>query len=579
MRRRTWTLAVAWCVAALSRAAPIGAQAAALAGPPPLPREVRREAVDRWNGQNALRANEQLEIAAGQEVGGNVAVQHGPLIIGGHVTGSVLALNSNVVLHAGAHVDGLMLVIGGRVDGLDSARIDGGVRTYLDSLIYRQDGDRIVAITTNEADEDSWWRRLEREHDANWARAVRIVQAGAYNRVEGLPISLGPVMHRLTPWGSVDAGASAIVRTGSFESENGDVGHDLRGEVRFGRGAGVGIGGRVFSVVDPVEDWQLSSVETALAAFLVRRDYRDYYQRHGATAHATLYGARNLELTGTYGIEHWDSRALKNPFTLFNDASDWRPNPQMDAGVFHVATLALTFDTRTDADDPWSGWLATTSLEHGTGTPAALGPTSTARSARLDATQYTRGFVDLRRYNRLGPNEQLNVRLVMAGRLGGDQLPLERRFSVDGPGALPGYDFRSSRPGVDVGECSAGAPVSGRPAECERIVLAQVEYRGDLRFDFARLLEYWPRNYHSEHGDVVYVVFADAGRGWLVGPTNGSFVDPGLTYSSSSLPPLSTFRTDVGVGLDLAGIGLYAAKSLTTPTQGVNFFFRLRHRF
>ncbi len=573
MRRRTLSLIGAACVAAMSRAAPATGQEPVPATRSSLPRDVRREAIDRWNGQNALRATEQLEIAPGQEVSGNVAVQHGPLLISGHVTGNVLALNANVVLRSTAHVDGTLLVIGGHAEGTDSAHVDGGMRTYADSLVYRQEGERIVAISTGEPDEDSWWRRLERDHDENWAKAVRIVQAGAYNRVEGWPFAIGPLMHRLTPWGSVDAGASAIVRTGSFESENGDVGHDLRSEVRFGRDRGIGIGGRVFSVVDPVEDWQLSGLETALAAFLVRRDYRDYYQRHGATATATLYGMGDVQLTGTYGEEHWDSRTLKNPFTLFNDAEDWRPNPEMDAGVYHVGTLSLTFDTRTDQDDPWSGWLALANVEHGAGTPTAVAPTSVPRETAVgDHVEYTRGFLDLRRYNRLGPNDQLNMRVVLGGWLGGDELPLERRLSVDGPGAIPGYDFRSVGT-PNVATCTyAGNFVPGQPAECERIALAQVEYRGDLRFDFTGRWPDWPRHYHSEHGDVAYVVFADAGRGWLIGSGPDS-------YSASSIPPLSTFRTDIGFGLDVGGIGVYAAKSLSTPAQPINFFFRLRHRF
>jgi hypothetical protein len=382
-------------------------------------------------------------------------------------------------------------------------------------------------------------------------------------------------VHHLTPWGSIDAGASAIVRTGSFESQNGDVGDDLRGEVRFGRERGIGIGARVFSVVDPVEDWQLSSVETALAAFLVRRDYRDYFQRHGATAIATLYGTGNVKLTGTYGEEHWDSRMLKNPFTIFNDAQDWRANPEVDAGVYHVGTLSLTFDTRTDPDDPWSGWLALANVEHGAGTPTAVGPTSLPRETAVgDHVEYTRGFLDLRRYNRLGPNDQLNLRVVLGGWMGGDELPLERRLSVDGPGAIPGYDFRSVIT-PNVSTCTYGSdPAPGQPAECERIALAQVEYRGDLRFDFTGRWPDWPRNYHSEHGDVAYVVFADAGRGWLVGSAPN-----GEAYSASTIPPLSTFRTDIGFGLDVGGIGIYAAKSLSTPAQKLNFFFRLRHRF
>jgi hypothetical protein len=48
---------------------------------------------------------------------------------------------------------------------------------------------------------------------------------------------------------------------------------------------------------------------------------------------------------------------------------------------------------------------------------------------------------------------------------------------------------------------------------------------------------------------------------------------------STEVPPLSSFRTDIGFGLDVGGIGVYAAKSLSTPAQSLNFFFRLRHRF
>jgi hypothetical protein len=168
------------------------------------------------------------------------------------------------------------------------------------------------------------------------------------------------------------------------------------------------------------------------------------------------------------------------------------------------------------------------------------------------------------------------MRVVLGGWLGGDPLPLERRLSVDGPGALPGYDFRNPTTGVDAGTCSNGF-VPGQPAECDRIALAQVEYRGDLRLDFMSFWggEDWPRRYHSAHGDVVWVLFADAGRGWLVGTP----AVPGLTYGASAIPPLSTLRSDIGLGLDFAGIGIYAAKSASPPNEPINFFVRLRHRF
>jgi outer membrane protein assembly factor BamA len=331
----------------------------------------------------------------------------------------------------------------------------------------------------------------------------------------------------------------------------------------------------MFNVVEPVERWQLSDLETALGAFIARHDYRDYYQRHGGNGSLTLYGARNFSLTGSYGEERWTSREPHNPFSLFNGERDWRPNPLVDEGLFHVGDLELNFDTRTDPSDPWSGWFLNADLEHGRGNIIRGAPVSAGRATDAEKSDYTRGFFDFRRYNRLGPTSRLNMRLVLGGWMGGDALPLERRLSVDGPGALPGFGFRSAHTGIDVGNCNAGVALPGVPAECDRIALAQVEYRGDLRLNFNGRWEDWPRHYRSSRSDLSWVLFADAGRGWRVGSTDA----PGLTYDRSTIPPLSTFRTDVGVGLDLAGIGIYCAKSLSSTSEPANFFVRLRHRF
>lgn len=545
---------------------------------PVLPRDVRREVTSRWNAPVALRSNGPLEIGAGREVGGDVAVLGGPLTIAGRVNGNVLAINSNVTLEAGARIDGDVLVVGGNLEGRYQARVDGSTRVYRDTLRYHQDADRIVADDDTGGGEENWWQRLEHRHEGNWTEALRIVQAGPYNRVEGLPIELGPVVHRLTPWGSVHADAAAVVRTGSsFDSDRGDVGHKLRGEVRLGRDHGIGVGGTLFNIVDPIERWQLTDLEVALAAFVAKRDYRDYFERHGGSAFVTLFGARNLDLTGEFGEERWSSRNLRNPLAIFRGDDAWRPNPFVDEGLFHIGTLSLRFDTRTDPDDPWSGWYMNANVEHGRGHLTSVAPTSQPmlfQASVGDATEYTRGLVDLRRYNRLGPSAQLNMRVVLGGWLGGDQLPLERRLSVDGPGALPGYGFRELSIDRDVGTCSAGILVPGRPAECDRIALAQVEYRGDLRLNFTGNWQDWPRHYRAAHGDVAWVMFADAGRGWNVD-------DPSRpeNYGSAELPRLSTFRCDIGLGLDIAGIGVYAAKAVSHGSEPVNFFVRLRHRF
>jgi hypothetical protein len=557
--------------------APMGA--GAQQGIPPnrqrLPSDVRREVASRWNGENAVRSSERLEIKAGEEIRGDVSVQGAPITVAGHVTGNVLAVNTDVLLRPTARIDGELLVVGGDVEGRTEARVDGGIRIYRQSLDYRMEDSRLV-VTDTSTESPGWWKRFEPGREGNIAEGLRVVQAGAYNRVEGLPISLGPLLRRTTEWGDVRLDPAAILRTGSsFSSSDPDVGYSVRAEIRAGHDNAIGFGGRLFSIVDPVEAWQMSNLEAALAAFVVRRDYRDYYQRHGGQLFVTLYGSEDFSVTGSYSDERWTSRTLRNPFTIFNGERPWRANPLVDEGRFHIGNLTARFDTRTDPDDPWSGWLITTELEHGRGTITTPAPASgLLRPVAGDPTTYTRAFLDLRRYNRLGPNSQLNMRVVLAGDLAGDELPLERRLSVDGPGVLPGFDFRSPRTGVDVGTCNAGLSAPGRPAECDRIALAQIEYRGDLNLHFTGDWQDWPRRFHSKHGDVVWVLFADAGRGWRTGPT-----DDMLTYARGIVPPLSTFRTYMGIGLDLAGIGIYASKSTSTPAEPVNFFVRLRHRF
>jgi hypothetical protein len=76
------------------------------------------------------------------------------------------------------------------------------------------------------------------------------------------------------------------------------------------------------------------------------------------------------------------------------------------------------------------------------------------------------------------------------------------------------------------------------------------------------------------HRDGSWVVFADAGRGWLVGEPSGT-----LTYASGRIPSFDTFRTDIGGGLDFGGVGFYLAKAMSDSDDPLRAFVRLRHRF
>lgn len=549
-----------------------------------IPTQVRRDVEARWRAPSEIRSYGAVTIPADTLVSGAVNVQNGPLLIAGRITGNVTAVNSDVVLLPGARVDGDLWVIGGRLTGRENGSVRGEIRTYRGPINIVRTDDRLMFD-----DEEPLppRRRRPRLGDGSWSDPIHLATAGAYNRVEGLPINIGPALYQATSWGSARLDAFAIVRTSStFEADHGDVGHDIKTELRFGhrRGSALAFGGRFSNTIDAVETWQLSDIETSLAAFLFRRDYRDYYSQRGASGFARIYAGANASLTGSFADDRWDTRDRLNPFTVFRGETSWRPNPAMDVGSMHVGNLTFRYDTRTDPDEPRSGLYVVVDAERGTGRLSSIAPTSTARFAKDccgtaagtygagDPISYTRGFIDARSYNRLSPVGQISFRVVAGGWVAGDELPLQRRLSVEGPSVLPGFDFRDISGTFDTGTCNVGTPI-GRPAECDRIAVAQVEYRGNLHIGLGDWREDAGR-FVGAHSEGSWVMFADAGRGWMVGPQAGQ-----TTYPKGLLPPTSTFRTDLGLGFDFGGFGIYAAKEVSGPTEPVNFFLRLHRRF
>jgi hypothetical protein len=531
-----------------------------------------------YNLPAALRASSGVTIATGQTVDGNVAVLEATLAVAGHVTGRVVVINGDLTLRPGARIDGDVVITGGDVSGIDSAVVGGSVTVYHPTLLYRTDEEgHVIAVRDESRKVASWFRRWLRRHQRSQSRLM--LKGGTYNRVEGLPLLAGVTLRRNSTRGPFRLEALGIYRSADgFEWQGANLGYTARTEMQFGHRAGVALGLEAFDVVQPVEDWQLRDSEIALAAFFLRRDYRDYYNRKGGRGYVALRDGRAVDLTLSYGEERWEPREARDPFTLLRNSRPWRANPVLDDGRFRLADATLTFDTRNDPADPWTGWFVTASVEHGWSGAARLGPTAPLARDSASAPvriHYTRGFLDARRYNRLSPQSQLNLRLVLAGWLGGEALPLERRLSLGGAGSLPGYDFREITPGADVLTCSDGVALDGQPAQCERMALAQVEYRGALPFRlFGGANSQGGGWSWSFYHPVQWVVFADAGRGWLLHErVNGS------VHRTSAIPALDTFKSDLGVGLDAEVLGVFVAKSLTDWGHAVNVFVRLRHRF
>ena len=125
-------------------------------------------------------------------------------------------------------------------------------------------------------------------------------------------------------------------------------------------------------------------------------------------------------------------------------------------------------------------------------------------------------------------------------------LPPDQRFYAGGSATVRGFRYQSIGP-----QFPNGKPIGGQSIDA-----ATIEFRQRLLTSFGA------------------VAFVDAGRGWLVGPSLET-----LRYSSHSFPRFGTFRTDVGLGLDLGIFGVYVAKAVSSSKEPANVFLRVRRRF
>jgi hypothetical protein len=549
-----------------------------------LPRVVTDEVIHFYNAPGTTRLVGRTRLPRGNEWRGDVAVRSGPALIGGRVDGTLVVINGDVLLEPGAEITGSLIVVGGTAEGMTESRIAGELRQYREPLLYRLRGEGDEIAYAPNLRRRAFWNPGAR---VSWGTAdtrssLTIATGGTFNRVEGLPIVFGPLFDwKLQDNLRIRLDALGVFRSaGDLSDKRSDLGYMLRTELRSGEVQSFGVGFRAYDVVAPIEDWGLRNAEVGWSAFVFARDYRDYYLNKGWATRLFAHPERQLALTLELRRDWQASVTARDPWTLFRNSQRWRPNPPIDEGHYTTLSGNATVDTRNDADDPTSGWLVRTTLEHSrsknvtpqTGVPATVrGAIPTDGSYAFD-----RLFVDVRRYARVSASGRVNLRLLAGGWVGGDPLPLQRRVSLGGPDPLTGYAFRHSACNRDIADPAfAGTLV----AACDRVLALQAEYRGHLKLNWSYTPFGTGRDQGDEESDGTLlrlegpdlVVFGDAGQAWLVG--NG----PGR-LPSDRLPTLGSWLADLGLGVDWGGFGVYVAKAVTTGER-LRFTVRLDHRF
>src|SRR6059058_344425 len=163
-----------------------------------------------------------------------------------------------------------------------------------------------------------------------WARTSRssglVLSSGkTYNRVEGLPVLLGPVLHDSIKAAELNISVMGIIRSAeAFHWDSQNLGHRINADVRVGRGRGYGLAGSSYDIVTPIEPWQLPDPDAGLAAFFGHRDFRDYFNRHGANATATFNMSARSSLSADWSDERWSAPSEREVFSVFGNGSAWR---------------------------------------------------------------------------------------------------------------------------------------------------------------------------------------------------------------------------------------------------------------
>lgn len=527
-----------------------------------LPDSVAERLVAFYNRESTLRLPGDARIGVGTATRGDVAVL-GNLVVDGVVEGDVVVINGVLDVRAGARIGGRATVAGGEARVAQGAAVSGGVQAYREPLRYRQQGAMIAYVPP------AMEPGLAAGVDLPFGRTDLLVAThGPYNRVEGLPIAIGP-RFRIAGSHPVTARAIVIARTAkASELEPRRIGYDLRAEQLVAPGVGVTLGARLYSEIADIEGWGLSDREASLAAFVLHRDYRDYYERDGWSLYAALQrpGAPwRVQLE--YRDEEHGSRAGANPLTIVDNRGPWRPQPTVAEGTLRTVAVSWSYDSRNEHRDPSAGWRVDATVERGLGgdlvNPGMLQLPDSPSGA--DRTGFLTASVDARRYARLTPYSRLGVRVLAAGSLDARPLPAQRQHALGGEGSLPGYrlmefDCGARRSAVIVRD-DTFHPYYG----CDRVALVQLEYQAN--FPFARRLAESAGIGGAVGSLVRWVAFFDAGRAW----TDAAALQ-------SRLGGDDDFSADAGVGLRVGPAGIYWAVPLSGRGQGVNFFVRMGPR-
>jgi hypothetical protein len=516
-----------------------------------------------FNSPAAARVFGGGQIPAGIVIRGSYNVFEGVLKLDGTVQGDVVVLNGSARVTRTGVVSGTITVLGGRLVLDPGATVGKHFACEAQPALVKSPNGTVgrLAPTRTIGSMASGVALTFGDY-----RITPHIGIGQYNRVEALPIQLGAdASRRLNGNDSVRADVFGIVRTGRDAAGSrsplgwhASAAYSHRGTFPFT----VRVEGG--STIEATVDRPFSAIESGVSAFVLRRDYNDWYLRRGASITADARLTHELTLSGTFDLSHQTTVLAIEAFSLFRNTESWRPNPLIDDGTYRTITGRVVWDARDPLTHPVLSWFVRGELNRVSSnslTPVSSVPT-TIRDA-LPATGYgeTDGELDLRVSLRIDPEQRLNFRVFGDGYAGGDPLTIQRRRAIGSADPLLGYDFR----GINCDR--QRKPYLSTPALCDRSAVIQAEYHRTLAVNLGTRINGYTIGLRKPD----LVVFADAASAWLAGDSAGR-------VPANRIQTLGEWRSDVGVGVVSGPFGLFIAKAITEAIP-VRLTLRFTQRF
>ncbi|MCA9786406.1 MAG: hypothetical protein KC488_07625 [Candidatus Cloacimonetes bacterium] len=439
-----------------------------------------------------------MVVKADETVDTDLTVMRGDLVVEGTVIGNVVVMFGNCELKPGARIEGDLVVLHGGLDLVSKDQVSGRIsqRDLLKAMGQAEDSN---PFTVDDLDNEPHIRigsDIEVsagpmiQYDSDGGEDLRLL----FNRVAGLQLGMtfNPSMQNLRE-NDFDLSGHA---EWAFGTKRPEYQLELRKALLQSPLVYAHIGSQRFT--DTQDGWMLGSVENSVAGWLLKQDYRDYYDNKGVSlglglhlesrARATHDWSRTLHLRAGWFSETWQDAQVNSQWNWSRVDRPYRPNLYLGADspdLFTAVnangdTLSYPF-YRTTANGLRLGMELGTLRKGGRRMGATLAlnlEQSLGGEFEADSVldlDYRRIMGSFKAWLPFGKRnrESLNFRLL-AGENGGSNYPLQYGFRLGGPDALPGY-----RPkGLDAKQTSWKDRMNPDPgAGARRMVLGSLEYQ------------------------------------------------------------------------------------------------------